>query len=173
MFLTTSGNFALSAEALREGALWQPLTYAFFHGNFTHLTLNLIALLISGAALEAFLGRERMKGLLGIGIVGGAIGFLLSLALDSRLSVEMQCIGASAVVTACLGAVTALVPREKVTLWLIVIPVPLRAWWLLPLVGGLLICEAICFPETTAYGAHLGGYLAGILYGLALGRKAQ
>ncbi len=164
LFLTRPGDFALSAQGLAEGALWQPLTYAFFHGNFLHLTLNLVALLITGAALEEVLGRRQMGALLLFGSVGGAIGFLASLALDPRLPVSLQCIGASAAVTACLGAVTALVPREKVTLWIFFIPLPLRAIWLLPILLGLFICEALWFPQTTSYGAHLGGYVMGILF---------
>ncbi len=164
LFLTRAGDFALSAHGVASGAVWQTVSYAFFHGSFIHLTLNLVALLMTGAALEGCLGRERMKWLLLFGIVGGAIGFLGSLALDPRLPSQLLCIGASGAVTACLGAVTALVPREKVTLWLVVVPIPLRAFWLLPLLLGLFICEAIWYPATTAYGAHLGGYVAGLFF---------
>ncbi len=173
LFCTQPGELALSGAGLAGGALWQPLTYAAFHGNFTHLTLNVVALLITGGALEEHLGRGRMKWLLLFGIVGGAIGFLLSVAVDPRLPENLQCIGASAAVTACLGAVTALVPREKVTLWVAVVPLPVRAIWLLPIAVGLFVCEAIGFVETTSYGAHIGGYLAGMAFVWGLRRGAQ
>ncbi len=163
-FNSLTTTLALQAQTLREGALWQPLTYALVHGSPWHLTANLFGLLLTGRALEAVWGRGRMVRFMLLGAVAGAIGFLVSVWLDPRLSGGMVCVGASAVVTACIGAATALAPRERVVLWVICVPIPLRALWLLPVMLLFFLAEAIFFAQTTAYGAHLGGYLAGLLY---------
>lgn len=38
---------------------WQPLTYMFLHGNFTHLFFNMFALLMFGGIIEWTLGSRR------------------------------------------------------------------------------------------------------------------
>lgn len=38
---------------------WQPLTYMFVHGNFTHLFFNMFALLMFGGIIEWTLGSKR------------------------------------------------------------------------------------------------------------------
>lgn len=159
--------FGLRAEAVRAGALWQPFSYAFLHGGWAHLAANLFGLWVTGSALEAVLGARRMVGLFALGAAAGACGFLGSLALDPRLSGGLACVGASAMVAACFGAATALAPRERVVLWVAVLPIPLRAFWLAPVFLLFTVCEAWWWPQVTAYGAHLGGWLAGLAFGRA------
>lgn len=159
-------TWALQAWALHAGAVWQPLTYAFVHGGWAHLLANLFGLALTGAALEAVLGARRLVRLFALGAAAGACGFLLTVLLDPRLPAAMACVGASACVAACLGAATTLAPRARVTLWVVAIPVPMRAIWLLPLFALFLVAEAWLWPGVTAYGAHLGGWLAGLLFGL-------
>ncbi len=163
--------FGLKAGALGAGALWQPFSYVFLHGGWAHLAANLFGLWVTGSALEAALGARRVAWLFAFGAVAGACGFLATLAWDPRLPTGMACLGASAVVAACLGAATALEPRARVVLWVAVLPIPLRAIWLLPLVLGLATCEALWWPLTTAYGAHLGGFLAGLAFGASAGKN--
>lgn len=161
------GVFGLDAAALADGAWWQPITYAFLHGSWIHLVANLFGLWLTGGTLTACVGTRRFLWLFALGAVGGAVGFLLSAAFDSRIPIGTVCVGASAVVAACIGAVTTLAPRGRVTLWLAVLPVPLRAGWLLPLFLVLFLYEAWAWPAHTAYGAHFGGWAVGLLCGLA------
>lgn len=157
--------FGLDAAAVRRGALWQPLTYAFLHGSWGHLIANLFGLGVTGGALAGVVGARRFLWLSVFGAAAGAVVFLLSAAFDPRLPVGTICVGASAVVAACIGAVTSLAPRCRVTLWVTVFPIPLRAGWLFPLFVLFSLCEAWFWPTTTAYGAHLGGWVAGVLFG--------
>lgn len=159
------GLFGLNAAAVRRGALWQPLTYAFLHGSWTHLVANLFGLGLTGYTLADAVGARRFLWLFALGAATGAIGFLLSAAFDPRLPAETVCVGASAVVAACIGAVTSLAPRRRVTLWVTVFPVQLRAGWLFPLFLLFVLCEAWLWPTATAYGAHFGGWVAGVLFG--------
>lgn len=163
-----SDALALQAGRMRNGAFWQPLSYALVHGPWWHVAINLFVLSVTGCTVERAIGSLRMAALILLAIPAGAVGFLLSCLLDPRLALGTACVGASALSTACFGTISLLAPREKVTLWLLFIPIPFRSGWLLPLVGLLLCSEAICAPGLTAYGAHLGGWLLGLGFALAV-----
>ncbi|MEG1479791.1 MAG: rhomboid family intramembrane serine protease [Kiritimatiellia bacterium] len=157
--------FAINPSMLRAGAVWQPLTSAFLHGSGIHLVVNMGALLVTGVALEKAMGARRWLALFTLSVAAGALGFLLSLWIDPRLSAEMICLGASGGVAGCVGAVAGWAPRARVTLWLTVIPIPIRAWWLIPLMLIFVGSECYFYPTVTAYGAHLAAFIAGLAIG--------
>lgn len=159
------GLFGLDATTVRQGALWQPLSYAFLHGSWAHAAANLFGLWLTGGALTKVVGTQRFLWLFALGTVAGAVGFLLSAALDPRIPAGTVCVGASAAVAACVGAATTLSPHARITLWVTFLPLPLRAGWLFPLFLAFFLCEAWLWPTATAYGAHLGGWLVGLLFG--------
>lgn len=163
--LPITAGAALQTEALRAGAWWLPFTYAAVHGSLPHLAVNLFVLLLTGSALERAVGSGRFSALLALAAPAGAVGFLLTLLLDPRLAEATRCVGASALSTALLGAVAALAPREKITLWIAVVPIPFRAGRLLLLLPILMTAEALLFAGLTAYGAHAGGWIAGVIAG--------
>ena len=39
--------------------IWQPITYMFMHGGFTHLLFNMLALVMVGSMLEGLFGAKR------------------------------------------------------------------------------------------------------------------
>ena len=165
--------FALRPESVGLGAVWQALTYALLHGNGLHLLINVVGLAITGATLERLLGGWRTIALFALGAAAGACGFLGSLLLDPRLPTVGVCVGASAILTACIGAATTLAWREQVTLWVAIIPIRLRAGWRLPLFLLFSLCEILLWPTVTAYGAHLGGWVAGLTLGVVWRRCVQ
>ena len=148
------------------GAWWQPLTYGFLHGSWGHLAANLAGLTVTGLALSKALGGLRFWALALQGMAWGAVGFALSLACDARLGTVTVCMGASSALAATLGAASVLAFRKRVVAWVAFVPVRLRAAWLVPLFLVWCAVEAWGFPRETAYGAHLGGFLAGMGCGL-------
>ncbi len=154
----------LSAEGLRSGYLWQTVTYAFLHGSPIHLCINVLGLFITGFLLETIMGSARMLRLILVTALGGAVGFLLSLLLDPRLSAQLSCVGASAIVTGLFGALAGAFPWDRMKLLVIIIPVPIYGWMLIPILLLYIAVEAFFFPHTTAYGAHLFGFIAGWLF---------
>lgn len=165
--------FALRPESMGLGAVWQALTYALLHGTGIHLLINVVGLAITGATLERLLGGWRTLTLFALGAAAGACGFLESLLLDPRLPDFGVCVGASAILTACIGTATTLAWREKVTLWVAVFPIRLRAGWLFPLFLLFSLSEMFLWPTVTAYGAHLGGWVIGLLLGVAWRNQVQ
>lgn len=89
------GNF------LRRDAgalLWSPLSYAFLHGDWTHLGLNTVWLLAFGTPVARRLGAMRF---LGFGAVGALAGAGVFYAFNPDLVEPV--IGASGIVSALMG----------------------------------------------------------------------
>lgn len=63
---------ANSTPLVEAGEIWRLVSYAFLHGNFLHLAVNLVALISFGGFLEGLLGWRRYLLLYGLsGIAGG------------------------------------------------------------------------------------------------------
>ncbi|MBR4318324.1 MAG: rhomboid family intramembrane serine protease [Kiritimatiellae bacterium] len=161
-------SLPLQVAPLKTGEVWRTLSYALLHGSWIHLTLNLFGLWLTGGTLERQFGWRTTLRVLLMGCAAGAVGFVVSLLLDPRLSPATTCIGASALLTACIGTLTTAFPKHHVTLWVFVLPIRLRTLWLAPTMFLILAAESLFPLFGTAYGAHLGGWLAGLLAGSLL-----
>jgi rhomboid protease GluP len=92
--LRMGGN---SAPLVTTGEVWRLLSYAFLHGNFFHLLVNMIALLSFGSFLEGLLGWRRYVLLYGLtALVGGLASALLA-------GIELS-VGASGAIWGLMGA---------------------------------------------------------------------
>ena len=190
-----TAGFGLNWPLLSRGFLWQPVTYMFLHASWTHLTLNMLTVLLFGSGLEGEIGGRRFWRLFLTGGVVGGIGWLAVTAalphlpplevltrwmpqavrhwLDAggatgRTLDSALCIGASGGVFALIGAYAALFPNRVVYILLIVIPVKLKARSLAWLLGVLTVAEAVFVQSQVAYAAHLAGCLTGYVYGVRL-----
>ena len=164
--------FALSLDGMRHGYVWQVLTFQFLHASPLHLIFNGIGLFFFGRELEEALGRKSFLTLyFSSGIIGGLTQVGLA-ALVPHLSTAPwtyqfagATVGASAGVFGLIAAFAMLAPNREIILMLfMVIPVPIRAWYLL--VGSaLLALIGLVHPtDNVANAAHLGGMIAGILF---------
>ena len=156
--------FALSVEGLRHGYVWQLLTYQFMHGGVLHLLLNCWMIYVFGREVEETLGRNSF---LTLYFTSGVIGGLFQ-ALAGLLPIEAfahPVVGASAGASGLLAAFAVLYPERPLMLLLFfIIPVSMRAKFLL-LFGGLVTLFGLVFPTgNIAHAAHLGGMLAGIVF---------
>ncbi|HAB18604.1 MAG TPA: hypothetical protein DCE44_19455 [Verrucomicrobiales bacterium] len=153
---------ALTQEGLRRGWIWQLLTFQFLHAGLLHLLVNLMVFWWLGHFCEGLLGPRRyLLALFGSGAVGGLLQGLLMLAFPMHFGLAV--VGASAGVCGLL-AIYALCERDaEIRLFFVI---PMRAIWLLWLVGGIsLFFTLVPTPrEFDAHAAHLGGLLAGIAW---------
>ncbi|MSU33646.1 MAG: rhomboid family intramembrane serine protease [Pedosphaera sp.] len=155
-------QFALSLAGVRAGAWWQFLTYQFLHGGFAHLILNILFLDSIGPVLETTLGRWRF---LVLYLVSGALGGLVQL-LGGALSQKYfghPVVGASAGLCGLLAALGAIYAEDRIQARILfVIPVTLKAKYLL-LAAGLISIGGVIFPlGNVAHLAHLGGLVGGL-----------
>nr|WP_319384786.1 rhomboid family intramembrane serine protease [uncultured Roseibium sp.] len=147
---------------------WMSLvTYAFLHGNFTHLIGNMLFLWVFGDNVEDAMGHSRyLIFYLACAILSGLAYALLDLNSDTPL------IGASGAVSGVVAAYLMLHPRVKV--WVLVfgrIPLRLTAQWLLGAwvlfqIGNLVFAE----ESQVAWIAHVAGLAAGAVLVLFMRR---
>ncbi len=158
------GYLALSVYGLQHGFVWQLLTYQFLHGGWLHLLLNCWAIYVFGRPIEDTLGWQKFLTLyFSSGIIGGLFQALAGVLLDSHFAAPV--VGASAGAFGLVAAFAMLYPERPLMLLLFfVIPLNMRAKYLL-LFSALLAVFGILFPmDNIAHAAHLGGMFTGIVF---------
>ncbi len=136
----------------------------FLHGGLLHLAGNMLFLWIYGDNVEHRLGRVLyLLTYLGCGV--GATLFFALFAGDSMIPL----VGASGAISGVLGLYFLLFPRNKVKVFVVLFPIILDVFliparWVLG--AYVLIDNLLPFMFATesgvAYGAHLGGFIAGL-----------
>jgi membrane associated rhomboid family serine protease len=161
----------LSMRGVRQGCLWQFVTYMFIHGvpggspwiGVIHLLVNMVTLYFVGREVEAIAGPRHLLGMYFLGGIAGGVAQIFSSSVP-------VC-GASAGVFAVLLAFTTILPEFEVTLLVFLfIPVRLRAKYVGWLVVGVSAgFAAFRLAPDVAHVAHLGGALVGWGYARQLG----
>jgi membrane associated rhomboid family serine protease len=156
--------FALSVGGLRHGFVWQLLTYQFMHGGWLHLLLNCWAIYIFGREIEETLGRSSFLTLyFSSGIIGGLFQALAGVLLGGVFALPV--VGASAGAFGLVAAFSTLYPERPLMLLLFfIIPVSMRAKWLLLFSAVLTVAGIIFRMDNIAHAAHLGGLVTGIVF---------
>jgi membrane associated rhomboid family serine protease len=151
---------ALIREVPTTGALPPELTLVtsmFLHGGWDHLLGNMIYLFVFGDDIEEALGWMRfLVFYLACGVLA-ALGFI---ALDVHSTTPL--IGASGAISGILAAYLMLRPCAKVSVFVLRVVVRVQAYWV---IGGWILLQLFYFgshpDDGVAYGAHLGGLVAG------------
>ena len=174
-------SFAIARFFLGDGSLqpWTVLTYALLHGGWMHWGLNSVWLLAFGAPLAGRLGMPRFLLFMASGAIAGA----LAQTLADPLSL-MPLVGASAAVSACMGAAlrfmfqpdvrpASLEPRAPPgrgpRLPLLAAFQDRRArafmivWFLTNIATGFAAIPLGLSQAPIAWQAHIGGFLLGLL----------
>jgi len=145
-----------------------PLTATLLHGNWLHLGFNLLILLFCGRQVEWVTGGRLLLLLYGIGAYAAAAGQWL---LGPDLIVPM--VGASGAISAVIGAYALLFSSRKVRSWGPFSAGVVRMAWL---GAGWVFLQFLIGVATglgdnalgtgnsgVAIGAHIGGFIAGML----------
>ena len=160
---------ALQPSSILSGEnLWTVITSMFIHGSFFHLFVNMLSLFFLGSFLEKLVGSKRF---LFIYIISGILAslFFVFFAFAFGQNLTIPAVGASGAIFGIGGVLAVLTP--KVPVYLMFIPIPMPLWfgialmlvliWLVSAVAGLPIGNT----------AHLGGLIAGLIYGFFLRLK--
>ena len=91
-------NCALEFGRDAGAQIWSPLTYAFLHGDWMHVGLNVVWMLAFGTPVARRLGTMRVIAFSALGAVAGALTFYV---FNPDLIVPV--IGASGIVSALMG----------------------------------------------------------------------
>jgi membrane associated rhomboid family serine protease len=158
---------------------WWPslFTSQFLHSGWMHILWNMVYLWIFGDNVEDRLGHGRFL-LFYLG--AGAVAAVLQTLFNPFSGVPM--LGASGAIAAVMGAYFVLYPQSRVltAIFLVIffdlVEIPaiffLGIWFLLQLVSGI---GSLGIPSAagggTAFWAHIGGFVVGVMVGWVLRRR--
>ena len=147
---------------------WQLITYAFLHGSFMHIGLNMLALFIFGPDVERELGTRRYLVLYFAAVISAACVQLLTMAGAGDV---YPTIGASGGIFGVLLAYGMLFPHRISVL--LFPPIPLPAWLMVTIYGLIELANGVFGTQAgIAHFAHLGGMLgAYLVLRLSRGRR--
>ena len=171
---------------------WQVVSYAFLHGDLSHLLFNMLGLWMFGAELENLWGRNRYLQFLGVSVVSAAA---VQLLVTYLMRSNVPTVGASGAIFGLLLAYALSFPRRQFDLvgflpmLLIMVPsqtlnlvgmvlyfmlmtnrqaVPIppvyvRALVMVAIFGVIELVLGLFFRGGVAHFAHLGGMIGGWL----------
>jgi membrane associated rhomboid family serine protease len=153
------------------------VTSMFVHGGFWHLAGNMLYLWIFGNNIEDAMGHVRFV----IFYLLCGVAAVAAQVLPNPIS-EVPMVGASGAISGVLGAYMLLYPRARVLLGLplgfLIVQLGrypaiwvLAAWFVMQLVMGSFAALSKT-PGGVAFGAHIGGFVAGCLLVTVFKRRA-
>lgn len=145
--------------------LYTIVTHMFVHASFLHVMMNMLFLFLIGTQLEKRIGRDRT---IAIYFLGGLLAMgteaVLQWSPDTGFS-PILLVGASGAISALMGAMLLLYPQDEIPFFLGPIFMQRVKVWLS--VGTWFLLQAFLLVAGmemgVAYGAHVGGFLAGAL----------
>ena len=157
------------ANILEGNYLWTFLTSMFMHGGFFHLFANMLSLMFIGPLVSRILGERRyLYFYLFAGLFAGLF-FVLVSKFFFPADLGTFAVGASGALFGLVGLLMLLTPNLPV--YLMFIPIPFKMKYAAP--GMLIVLWLISIGGNIPIGntAHLGGLLAGLIYGIYLKNK--
>ncbi len=142
---------------------WQIFTYAFLHGDVTHLFLNLLMLaFIAGELEQAWGTRKFLRFYFFCSTLAGALYISLQTFLWGEQGIHTPMVGASGAIYGLLTAY-GLLFGERVLLFMMLFPMKAKHFiWVLA--GIEFMTSVFSGRNGLASAAHLSGMLAGFLY---------
>jgi len=139
---------------------WQLITYAFLHGGFWHIALNMWALYIFGPDVERLVGVRRFILYYLLCVVGAAITQLV--VVQYLYPAPEATVGASGGIMGLLLFYGMAFPQRR--LLLLFLPIPLPAWLFVTLYAALELFSGLFgIDQGTAHFAHVGGMATGLV----------
>ena len=145
---------------------WNLITYQFAHNpsDILHLVFNMVGLWIFGRSLEDRLGHAS---LLAFYLVGGCVAGIAHMSETAA-----PVIGASGSVCALIGGFIALFPHSRIRILLLFIVIGVFEVGSLWVVGFYVLIDFVGWVapsgSTTAYVAHISGYLYGFMLAMLM-----
>jgi membrane associated rhomboid family serine protease len=143
------------------------ITSMFMHGSILHIAGNMLYLWIFGDNLEDALGHGRyLLFYLICGVLAGLAHVLVTVMFGGEGGTLIPSLGASGAISGVLGGYLLMFPGRRVTVLMFRIITQVSAlvaiglWFVFQLLSGL---SDLGGEGGVAYGAHIGGFIAGFL----------
>ena len=156
-------------------------TAMFMHGSWSHILGNMWFLALFGKNVEDAFGHLRYLGMyVAGGFAAAALQTIVTLVAGTAADAKVPMLGASGAIAAVLGAYWVLYPDARILTLLGVFLVRVRAWIFLGLwflyqfiAGNAGLLSASSDGGGTAFFAHVGGFVFGVIAAAALARSGQ
>jgi len=151
--------------------LYPLVTSMFIHAGVVHIFGNMLFLFVFGHNVEERFGHLGYLFFYLIAGVGGALTQVYLSVLSGPLDLSIPSVGASAAISGVLGAYLLFFPRARVVSLVVYFILPIRAFWFilawffLQLLFLELIFSSAGINSGVAYGAHVGGFIVGLVLG--------
>ncbi len=167
-------DLAFQPLDLQNGtAVYTLFTSMFVHYNFAHVIGNMLFLFFLGSPLESRIGKRRFAIVYFFsGIVGSLLAALYFFALGSQLGILM--LGASGAISGLVGTLLVLYPQDEIPMFVGPLFLPRVPVWLAAF-SWFIIDVLLVFltSSNVSWQAHIGGFMAGLVVGLLLGRRVE
>ncbi len=181
-YLSSSGAFVLDTFALSYWGIvnkfyaWTPFTYMFLHGSFLHLLFNMLALFFFGCEIEREWGSARFVRFYLLSGLGAGIIIFFSEALGAIISGSAPynfTVGASGAIFGILLVYSLIYSERQLTILLFfVIPVTLKAKYLIVVLLGITLLFSAFFAQNISHIGHIGGVLSAMCLLFAYRKRA-
>ncbi len=173
----------IPAEIVQGQRPFTLLTSMFMHADWLHLFGNMLFLYVFGDNIEGALGHTSyLIFYLVSGLVASFAHVLTTMLFLGDLTVGV--VGASGAISGVLGAYFVLYPKAKILTFVfyLILPIPavifLGFWFVMQWLYGVLpiflpILDIFGVDAQVAYWAHIGGFIAGMVVALTVGRKRK
>ncbi|MBI5726787.1 MAG: rhomboid family intramembrane serine protease [Ignavibacteriales bacterium] len=151
--------FALMPIDSGHFQLWQPITYQFLHGSFSHILFNMFSLWMFGIEIENYWGSKKFLIFYLLCGVGGGLAQLLFSPLINGIGAPT--IGASGAIFGVMLAFGLLYPDRYIYIYFFI---PVKAKYL---ILGMILLNIFGLGDDgsgVAYLAHIGGGVTGLIY---------
>lgn len=138
--------------------IWQPITYQFMHGGFSHIFFNMFMLWMFGNEIENIMGSKKFLFFyLLSGIGAAAVQVIIGSVLSNHLAFT---IGASGAVYGVMIAFALFFPERQIYVYFLF---PVKAKYL---IAFLVLIEFMSVGDMSlvAHLAHIGGALTGFIF---------
>ncbi len=152
---------------------WQPVTYMFMHGNWTHLFFNMLGLFMFGLTVERYLGSKEF---LLFYFLTGILSGVLSIAINHFISLQTfpiptvngiilimpkTIIGASGVLYGLLLLYAVMFPTQYIYIWGLL---PVKAPFLVLIYAAIEFFSQFSGGDGISHITHLCGFAVTWVY---------
>jgi membrane associated rhomboid family serine protease len=151
----------IPVRVLRDGFLWQLVTYLFLHGSIGHILFNMLALWMFGADLEGTWGTRRFLQFYFFCGVGAGICVVLANYLLPWGNPRIPTIGSSGAIFGILMAYAMLYPTRTILFSFLF---PIQVKYFVMIIGAIAFLSSFQVNNGVSEFAHLGGLLFGYIF---------
>lgn len=161
------------SNILQGKYIWTFITSMFMHGGFFHLFVNMLSLFFVGSLVEKLIGKKRYFWFYMLSGIFAGLFFVLAAFVMNYFGISTDyntyAVGASGALFGLIGVLVLLTPNLPV--YIMFIPIPIKLKYAAP--GILILLWIISIAGNVPIGntAHLGGLVAGLVYGIYLRKK--